>query len=128
MLRLQDCHKAIETSLAALEARPDDAACKRDLYKQTYWLKGEASTFDYMLLSTIGDDLCRFLDRQESMTNKSLRVIGIYVNAMKRLINNRLADGSNKRDIPMIRALHDTNLQMGGEDIGSFLAACKSSG
>ncbi len=104
--RLPDEFKAIEAALAALAEKPGDASRRSGLFRLVHDLKGQAGTFDYMLITVIGNDLCRFIERPIAMTPRCLKVMGFYVDAMKRVADKRLTGDGGGQGLSMIDTLH----------------------
>jgi len=104
--RLPGEFKRIETAYAALQAMPDDESRRTVLFRLIHDLKGQAGTFDYQLITVIGNDLCRFIERPIEMSPRCLKVAGFYIDAMKRVAEKRMTGDGDEHGIRMIDTLH----------------------
>jgi len=104
--RLPEEFKRIEAALAQLEARPNAKVSQTALFTLVHDLKGQAGTFDYMLLTVIGNDLCRFTERLTVFSPRCLKVIRFHVEAMKRVFELRMTGDGDGRGLQMIDILH----------------------
>jgi len=104
--RLPEEFSRIEAALAELEARPDVKALQTALFILVHDLKGQAGTFDYMLLTVIGNDLCRFTERLTVFSPRCLKVMRFHVEAMKRVFERRMTGDGDGRGQQMVDTLH----------------------
>jgi hypothetical protein len=58
----------------------------RKLYKKSHDLKGQGGTFDYPLVTMIGDSLCNYLESLGEDTNVSPEVVIMHVEACKLIL------------------------------------------
>lgn len=104
--RLPDEFKRIDAAYAALQAAPGDKAQRTLLFRLVHDLKGQAGTFDYQLITVIGNDLCRFIERPIEMTPQCLKVAGFYIEAMKVVAKKRMTGDGDEHGLRMINTLH----------------------
>ncbi len=104
--RLPGEMKAIKDAVRALQANPADKALHDGLFRLVHDLKGQAGTFDYMLISVIGNDLCRFLERFTPLTLRGLKVVGFFVDAMQTVTDKRMTGDGHGLGTRMIDTLH----------------------
>ncbi|NQU56724.1 MAG: Hpt domain-containing protein [Rhodospirillales bacterium] len=114
--RLPDEFTRIETALAALETTPDDETCNSELFRLVHDLKGQAGTFDYILISVIGNDLCRYIERPIAMTPRRLKVLRFHVDAMKRVAEDKMTGDQHEHGLRMINTLHSMTQKVLQED------------
>ena len=53
-------------------------------------MKGQGGSFNYDLMTILGNDLCRFIEDKETASDVDVEVIGLYVSAMKVVIAQRM--------------------------------------
>lgn len=104
--RLPEDIKRLEEALAKLKTNPEDDFRITVLFRLSHDLKGLAGTFDYPLITVIGNDLCRFLEKPMDMTPARLQVIGFYIDAIKMVQRSRITGDGGQRGIRIINALH----------------------
>ena len=105
--RLPDEFHEIDAALAALEVEPEDTSCRTRLHTLVHDLKGQAGTFDYQLITDIGNDLCRFIERPGATTPRCLKVVRFHVDAMKRVAEKRMTGDGDKHGLHMIDTLRN---------------------
>ena len=96
----------IEEALSALEAAPGDEDCFNNFFRLLHDLKGMAGTFDYMLITVIGNDLCRFIERQVPITERRLKVVRFHVAAMKLVEEKHMTGENHPHGLRIIDTLH----------------------
>lgn len=104
--RLPNDLAAIQHVLDDLNAEPKNIEHRKRLFSLVHDLKGQAGTFDYMLISVIGNDLCRFIERPMKLTPRCLKVAGFYVDAMRRVYDLRLTGDGGDKGMEMVNTLH----------------------
>ena len=96
----------IEDAFAALREAGGDADSRNRLFRLVHDLKGQAGTFDYHLITVIGNDLCRFLEHSAEMTMPRLMVAGFFIDAMKRVADKKITGDGGEFGMNMINTLH----------------------
>lgn len=104
--RLPEELAAIEAAFQALEDDPKDNQRNKKLFGIVHDLKGQAGTFDYTLITVIGNDLCRFLERPIEMSAPRLKVIGFHVEAMKMVAKKNITGDGGDHGRKMVDTLH----------------------
>jgi len=77
--------EAINQAFSAFSAMPQDEDAKKALFRRIHDLKGQGGTFKYDLITTIGNDLCRYIERPIAFTERRLAVVGFHIDAMSRV-------------------------------------------
>ena len=98
--------EVIENAFIALQNNPEDSAKANILFRHVHDLKGQAGTFDYDLISVIGNDLCRFIERPIPWTPRRLKVAGFFVEAMNTVAKQRLTGLGGEQGRKMVDTLH----------------------
>lgn len=88
----------VEEDLVRLQKSYDDLKGDRENSKErmekiffiAHDMKGQGGSFHYDLITTLGNDLCRFIEPKEDATDKDVEVIGLYVDTMKVVIAKRM--------------------------------------
>lgn len=87
-------------TMDGLMARPDywDAGWRRDIHRLAHDLRGLGGTFNYGLVSTIGDSLCRLVSSGGLSTDRPRqRSLAAHVAAMKAILQFNLnGDGGGQ--------------------------------
>ena len=104
--RLPQELKSIQDDLESLKAQPDNTDQRSALFRRVHDLKGQAGTYDYWMITVIGNDLCRFIEHAETVTPPHLQVMEYHVQAMTRVMDQKMTgkapDGAQK----MVDTLH----------------------
>lgn len=104
--RLPGDIKQIEDAFTALKAKPEDDFRITVLFRFVHDLKGLGGTFDYPLISVIGNDLCRFLEMPIAINPARLKVIGFYVDALGMVQRKAITGDGGDKGVRIINALH----------------------
>jgi len=96
----------IENALTAMEVAPGETAPRLALFRLVHDLKGQAGTFDYLLITVIGNDLCRFLERPIPMSPRCLKVVHFHVDAMKQVAEKKITGDGEGHGLRMVNTLH----------------------
>jgi len=95
----------IEKAYSALKSDPGDAKLRTELFRLVHDLKGQAGTFNYMLITVIGNDLCRFIERDIVLTPPCIKVIGFHIEAMKRVTKDKITGDGDGLGMQMVNLL-----------------------
>jgi len=72
---------------------PDDPEVKQRLnrlYDMSHEIRGQGGTFGFPLISLLGDSLCKYLETQNTLGDRSLGIIRIHIHAMKAVFRQNL--------------------------------------
>lgn len=93
-----DLKKLSDTYDKALNA--DDADKKvlitQDLFRIAHDMKGQGATFGYDLITSIGNHLCRYIERFDVFENQQMQAIEIHIDALKEIIEKQLIGDGGK--------------------------------
>ncbi|NQU61872.1 MAG: hypothetical protein HQ512_12135 [Rhodospirillales bacterium] len=72
------------------------------MYDIVHEVRGQGGSFGFPLISSIGDSLCKYLDRRKSLSSVELEVIKIHILAMKAVFRQSLKGdaGGLAQEIP----------------------------
>lgn len=88
----------VENDLAMLQEKfealhsgvGDEKETLNQLFRISHDIKGQGGSFDYSLMTAIGNGLCRFIEKHESVGPQEREVIALHIDAMKLVIGNRM--------------------------------------
>lgn len=84
---------------AGLEKDQSNEELRHRIFKLCHDVKGQGGTFGYDLITIIGNDLCRFIERPVPLDDEKIRVIGHYIQAMKTIFEKKMTgDGGAQRE------------------------------
>ncbi len=103
---LQALWQAFQGSTAAGH---DAAADVKKMFDIAHEVRGQGGSFDFPLITGIGDSLCKFLEPLDSLTARDLEVIKIHILAMKAVFQQNLKGDSGAaakvgRELPQLLA------------------------
>lgn len=84
LTRLDNCYKAMQ------EAEPPRKKAADGLFQVAHDIKGQGGSFGYDLMTVIGNELCRLLERQDSFGSAEMQAIKVHIDAMKLVIQNSM--------------------------------------
>ncbi|MEG3617153.1 hypothetical protein V5T82_01675 [Magnetovibrio sp. PR-2] len=105
--RLPEELKAIGQELESLKAEPTNSARRAVLFRRVHDLKGQAGTYDYWLITVVGNDLCRFIEHAETIAPVHLQVMEYHVQAMTRVMRDKMTGKAPAGAQKMVDTLHD---------------------
>ena len=103
--RLQSEFERIENALEALKSDPRDTSHNTVLFQRVQDLTDQARPSGYKLISQFGDELCQFLTQPVVMTTRRLKVVRLYIDALKQVADKKLMGDGQKPGEQMIRRI-----------------------
>lgn len=97
--------------LQALEAELDAAirprgAVLKDVFAIAHDVKGQGGSFDYPLMTLIGNHLCRYIERLEGEpTDKNVEVVKVHISALRLVIAQRMSGDGGRMGDNLVRGL-----------------------
>ncbi|KJS34831.1 MAG: hypothetical protein VR70_16860 [Rhodospirillaceae bacterium BRH_c57] len=97
--------------LQALEAQLDGAGPRlqvfKDIYSISHDVKGQGGSFDYPLMTVIGNHLCRYIERLGDVepSDKNVGVVKVHISALRLVIAQRMSGDGGKMGDNLIRGL-----------------------
>ncbi len=75
-----------------LKANRDDAVNRLDkIFQIAHDMKGQGGSFGYDLMTILGNDLCRFIEEKDSVSDVDIEVIDLYISTMQIVISKRMS-------------------------------------
>ena len=82
----------ITDALKELKAHVDDPADYLEkIYQIAHDMKGQGGSFNYDLMTILGNDLCRFVEEKTQATPGDVEVISLYISTMQIVISKRMS-------------------------------------
>ena len=91
---VEDVNRLAEAQQAY--AKQSDAETLGDLYRAAHDLKGQATTFDFPLVSRVASSLCKLTDEANSGLPLPLLLIAAHIDAIKVIVRDNLKDPSDE--------------------------------
>jgi len=95
-----DLHKAIGEMTA--ERTPESM---RKVYAIVHDMKGQGGSFGYGMLSDIGHNLCRYLERQTAVTDRVVEIVTLHVQSMELVIRKKITDDKTAMAMEVLEGL-----------------------
>lgn len=81
----------LNAALAELnEAKDARKPYLEKIFQIVHDMKGQGGSFDYQLISIIGDMLCRYVEKLEDANAQEIEVIGVHVNSMQVVVSQHI--------------------------------------
>ncbi len=103
---VQDDIDRIYTSLNELKNNteaPLDSLNK--IFKVAHEMKGQGGCFGYGLITRLGNDLCRFIEGVKNLNSRDIKIIELYIDAMKVIISSRMSGDENQEGLSVVEGL-----------------------
>lgn len=82
-------------------------------------MTGLGGTFDYPLISEIGQSLCRFTGKIDVAEASELEVVRLHIEAMQRVVSNRIMGAGGPIERALVEGLHKASTKVLGERGGN---------
>ena len=86
---LQRLQAAFEQA-EALDGEKRTHLIQTDLFRVAHDMKGQGATFDYELVTQIGNHLCRYIEKKSSFGSVEMAAVSEHVKALAFIIDNHL--------------------------------------
>ena len=95
---VQEDLRRIEEAYAKLATATGERKAELDgVFQIAHDMKGQGGSFDYHLVTIIGNDMCRFIEKMESVGQPEISVIRLHIDTMKLVIAAQMkGDGGNE--------------------------------
>ena len=90
----EDVNRLVEAQQAY--AKQSDTETLGDLYRAAHDLKGQATTFDFPLVSRVASSLCKLTDDSNYGLLLPLALIAAHIDAIKVIVRDNLKDPSDR--------------------------------
>lgn len=78
----------------------------KDIFTIAHDVKGQGGSFDFPLMTRIGNSLCRFIERiGDGQADKQSVVIKVHIDAMRVVISNKMSGDGGKIGDNLLRGL-----------------------
>lgn len=96
----------IEAACKALRENPSDRTEKlKDVYHVAHDIKGQGGSFGFDLMTVIGTQMCRLIDKADADDPDLVDAIEVHINAMKLIIANQITGDGGREGEVMLRGL-----------------------
>jgi HPt (histidine-containing phosphotransfer) domain-containing protein len=83
--------KRMDAAFAALETATGDRKAEvEEVFQVAHDIKGQGGSFGYDLMTVIGNELCRLIERQKDFGDAEIQAIKVHVDALRLVINSRM--------------------------------------
>ncbi|HER26165.1 MAG TPA: phosphorelay protein [Rhodospirillales bacterium] len=87
----EDLVKISEAHETLLENKDDPTDYVDAVFQIAHDMKGQGGSFNYDLMTILGNDLCRFIEGKTEVSETDLDVISLYIDTMKIVIAKRMS-------------------------------------
>lgn len=89
--------KRIEAAYVKMAAASGDRKAEAEgVFQIAHDIKGQGGSFGYDLMTVIGNELCRLIERRETFGEAELQAIRVHIDALKLVINSNMkGDGGS---------------------------------
>lgn len=105
---LEQVHQLVGSANAA----DDPAPYLKQIFGIVHDLKGQGSTFGYTLLTSIGDNLCRFMHRSGEMKREQLTIVIPHVDALRAVVRLDVKGSDDPIGKEIVASLHKLSKRM----------------
>lgn len=96
----------IDDAFAKLEAATGDRKEElKDVFQESLNLKGQGGSFGYDLMTSIGNELCRFIEKLDKAGPKEVEAIKLHILSMKLVISDDIKGSGGNAGEEMLAGL-----------------------
>ncbi|OHC74898.1 MAG: hypothetical protein A3G18_01055 [Rhodospirillales bacterium RIFCSPLOWO2_12_FULL_58_28] len=97
----------IQKAFDALKSgKPEDHKHLLDqIFRVAHDIKGQGGSFDYGMMTILGNGLCRFVEQTQTVGSSEFQVIQLYIDTMKLVISKRMSGDGGKEGEQVLRGL-----------------------
>ncbi len=99
---LAKIHRALE-ELKAEKTDRKDALAK--IFQLSHDMKGQGGSFDYTLMTIVGGNLCKFIEKLEDAGAAEVEVIQLHIDAMDLVIARRIKGDGGNEGVQLLKGL-----------------------
>ncbi|HIM26191.1 MAG TPA: hypothetical protein EYM29_11400 [Rhodospirillales bacterium] len=98
--------KKIEQAFSALESASGDKKEEMNgVFQVSHDIKGQGGSFGYDLMTAIGNELCRFIEKADKVDAGEIAAIKLHIDALKLVIAQDLKGTGGKEGEKMLSGL-----------------------
>jgi len=111
-VRAQAELEQVHDLIGSANAAKDPAPYLKQIFGIVHDLKGQGATFGYTLLTSIGDNLCRFMHRSGEMKREQLTIVIPHVDALRAVIRLDVKGSDDPIGKEIVASLHKLSKRM----------------
>ncbi len=99
------------------KAEPDNRpAMMKEIFRISHDIKGQGGSFEYHMMTAIGNHLCRYIEKIGTPSDERLNVIKLHIDAMRLVIAQRMEGDGGKVGDNLLRGLAAVVAKVPAED------------
>lgn len=106
-LRARKDMDALTALHAELEKDQSNEELRDKIFKVCHNVKGQGGTFGYDLITTVGNDLCRFIEKPFPLDDKKIKLIDHHIRAMKMIFEKKMTGDDNAQGNKIVITLRE---------------------
>lgn len=103
----------VQEDLAKIQTAYDEMAAagaktKADIdkvFQVAHDIKGQGGSFGYNLMTVVGNQLCRFLEKKESLTASEIQAVKVHIDTMKLIIAQKMTGDGGAEGAKLLKGL-----------------------
>ena len=98
--------KSLQQAFDGLKAgTADQKESLRVIFQISHDIKGQGGSFDYALLTAVGNSLCRFIEEKDRAGPSEIEAIGLHVETLKLVLTEHLQGDGGKTGAKLLEGL-----------------------
>lgn len=103
---VQEDLENIQEAMGKLKTDGDQAETHLErIFSISHDIKGQGGSFGYDLMTIVGDDLCRFVEKMTEPDTAMLDVIQVHIDTMKLIIKNNMKGDGGGEGVRLLKGL-----------------------
>ncbi|MDA1089106.1 MAG: Hpt domain-containing protein [Proteobacteria bacterium] len=102
---VEDLKKIEQAYLALASARGDKKEEVKAVFQISHDIKGQGGSFGYDLMTAIGNELCRLIEKADKVGASEIAAIKLHIDALKLVITEDLKGNGGKEGEQMLSGL-----------------------
>jgi HPt (histidine-containing phosphotransfer) domain-containing protein len=111
---VQEDLKNISAAFEELKAgKGDQKKILADIFRMSHDMKGQGGSFGYNLVTAVGNELCRMLEKLPTPIGPShIEAIGVHIDSMKLVISQKIKGDGGKMGASILAGLQKVSVKL----------------
>ena len=76
---------------------------REDVFRATHDMKGQGATFGYDLITTVGNHLCRYVERQTNFDDVQMIAIEAHIRFLHQIVDEKITGNGGKKGSEILK-------------------------
>jgi len=78
---------------------------REDVFRAAHDMKGQGATFGYELITTVGNHLCRYIEKQDQFKDKEMSAVETHIRFLRQIIEEKLTGQGGEKGSKILKEI-----------------------